>query len=516
MINNSRSCSRTAPIQSGSLTGSCSCDSHRQSRGPEGTGFDSVHGITVKLLLSLAIVLASPVSAQSDPPNILVIGIDDLRPELNCYGATHIHSPNIDRLAERGALFERAYAQYAICGPSRSSMFTGLRPDTIEAYNNKAHFRDHLPDVLSLPEFFKNNGYATYGFGKILHNTHRDPQSWTEPQFYIKEHQYASTGYESKQAGIDGIHESNKRLPLFEGPDVENTAYRDGIANVAAIETLESAAKADRPFFLFVGYHKPHTPFNAPKKYWDLYDPQSLPLAPNPLPPLDSPNFALSTSRYLRSFAGMPENGPFPEDLARKTRHAYFACISYVDALVGDLVDALEETGQSENTIIALWSDHGYQLGDHGMWSKHSNFETSTKIPFIIVDPRASNTQRRIHARIELIDLFPTLAELAGLEAPIGLDGKSLVSIMNDPSRQSEANTVAFSQFHRAGNRGYSIRTRDFRYTEWRNATTKRVVARELYDHRTDPNESRNVARRIEYRADLNQVQKQLQKQWPR
>ncbi len=455
-------------------------------------------------------------AALADLPNILIIGIDDLRPELNCYGATHIHSPNIDRLAERGTLFEHAYAQYAICGPSRSSMFTGLRPDSIKAYNNRTHFRDNRPNAESLPEYFRNRGYCTYGFGKVLHNTHRDAQSWTEPQHYLFEKQYASPDYRDKRPGIDGIHESNKLIPLFEAPDVDDDAYRDGETNQAAIAKLKSVVKSDTPFLLFIGYHKPHTPFNAPKKYWDLYDPHSLPLAPNPYSPQGAPEYALSPWNYVRSFRDMPTEGPLPESLARQTRQAYFACVSYIDSLIGELIATLEETNEADNTIIALWSDHGYQLGDHGMWCKHTNFETSTRIPFIIVDPRKGYHGQRTHARVELIDMYPTLAELAGFENPDNIDGKSLVSLVEDPYAWDKEDTVAFSQFNRAGNHGFSVRTHDFRYTEWRSAETGDTISFELYDHRTDPNENVNIAYSPEQVDHLTYVQSRLYERWPR
>jgi len=448
-------------------------------------------------------------------PNILIIGIDDLRPELNCYGATHIHSPNIDRLAERGTLFNHAYAQYAVCGPSRSSMFTSLRPDSTKAYNNKTHFRDNQPKAESLPEFFKNRGYSTYGFGKVLHNTHRDAQSWSEPQHYLVEKQYASPDYKDKRAGIDGIHESNKLVPLFEAPDVDDDAYRDGETNLFAIAKLKSAAKSEVPFLLFVGYHKPHTPFNAPKKYWDLYDPETLPLASNPYPPRGAPEFAVSPWNYVRSFGGMPAEGPLSEALARQTLQAYFACVSYIDSLIGELLAALEETGEADNTIIALWSDHGYQLGDHGMWCKHTNFETSTRIPFIVVDPREKDHGQRTHARVELIDMYPTLVDLAGFDSPPRIEGKSLVPLMVDPRAWDNQDTVAFSQFHRSGNRGYSVRTQNFRYTEWCSTNTGTIVAQELYDHRSDPQENLNVANSPEREEQLRYAQSRLHQQWP-
>ena len=211
----------------------------------------------------------------------------------------------------------------------------------------------------------------------------------------------------------------------------------------------------------------------------------------------------------------MPDAGPFPEPIARKTLHAYFACISYIDSLVGDLIAALEETGEADNTIIALWSDHGYQLGDHGMWCKHTNFETSTRIPFILVDPRGHRQGQRASARVELIDMYPTLTDLAGLKLPTDLEGKSLAPLLLNPKKWDQQDTVGFSQFNRAGNQGYSVRTKDFRYTEWRNAKTQKIVAQELYDHRNDPQENINVAENPERKHELQYVQKRLQKQWP-
>ncbi len=451
----------------------------------------------------------------AERPNVLIIGIDDLRPELNCYGASHIHSPNIDRLAERGSLFTRAYCQYAICGPSRSSLFTGLRPDTIQAYNNKTHFRDTRPDTVSLPEHFKNHGYATYGFGKVLHNTHRDDQSWSQPQHYILGKQYASLGLEQMKAGIDGVHASNKQLPLFEGPDVDDDAYRDGVTNRAAIRTLRTAARSDQPFLLFMGYHKPHTPFNAPKRYWDLYDPKTLPLADNPFAPRGSPEFAVSPWRYVRSFQGMPEEGPLPEPLARHVRHAYFACISYIDALIGELLSALDDTGEADNTVIALFSDHGYQLGEHGMWCKHSNFETSTHIPFLIIDPRSESKGITVDQPVELIDLYPTLADIADIPSAKDVDGKSLADLVRSPNRAKIRDTVAYSQYHRAGNRGLSVRSQRFRYTEWRDTKSGEIVAQELYDHRIDPQENINVAFSPEQSDAMNKMRERLYKLWP-
>ncbi len=441
----------------------------------------------------------------AERPNILIIAVDDLRPELNCYGAEHIHSPYIDRLAEQGMLFQNAYCQYALCGPSRTSLFTGLRPDTLGAYGNSAHFRNQLPEHISLPQYFKEHGYATYGFGKILHNTQRDEVSWTEPQWYMKEYQYANAPYKDKQALIDGIHPENREVPLWERAEVGDEAYRDGLANMAAIEKLREIAQDEQPFLLFVGYHKPHTPFNAPAKYWDLYDAETLPMAPSPERPEGSPDYAWYDSSYVRSFKDMPESVVLSEEQARTIRHAYFACVSYIDQLVGDLLEALEVTGEADNTVIALFSDHGYQLGDHGMWSKHTNFETSTRIPFILYDPRIDNSGETT-ARVELIDLYPTLLELAGLSAYAPLEGRSLKPLLKDETAWDDRNSLAYSQFRRGGYHGYSVRSERFRYTEWRNRDTGEVSTIELYDHSIDPHESKNRASEEKYEAHITRM----------
>ncbi len=405
-------------------------------------------------------------SSAAAPPNFLVIAIDDLRPDLGTYGAKHMHTPHIDALAERGVVFERAYAQYALCGPSRNSIFTGARPDTTRVHRNSSHFRAALPGIVSMPELFKNNGYQTRGLGKILHNNQDDPQSWSEPFFFITAKQYASKRYRKRKVGIDGIHDSNRELPLWEGPDVPDETYRDGVIRREAVKTMRRFARDERPFFLMAGFHKPHTPFVAPKKYWDLYDRASLPLATNPFAPRGAPPYALSAWRYVRSFKGIPPEGPLDEPLARVVRHAYFAAVSYIDTQVGMLIAELERLGRADDTVVVLWSDHGYQLGDHGMWSKHTNYETATRVPLIVSDPHA-------------------------------LDGED---------------TAAYSQFSRAGKKGVSVRSERYRYVEWRDAASGVVDATELYDHQTDPFENHNIAEG----ADTAALEARLAEVWLR
>jgi len=463
-------------------------------------------------MLRLTALALTALACSAAPPNFLVIAVDDLRPELGAYGARHMVTPHIDRLAERGVVFERAYAQVALCGPSRNSIFSGARPDTTRVYRNSSHFRDALPDIRSLPELFKQNGYQTRGLGKILHNNQDDARSWTEPFFFITEKQYASEELRERKVGIDGIHASNRELPLWEAADVPDEAYRDGVIREEAVRTMRRFAEGDKPFFLMAGFHKPHTPFVAPRKYWDLYDRASLPLASNPWAPRGAPPFALTNWRYVRSFRDMPEEGPLGEPLARVVRHAYFAAVSYIDEQVGALIAELERLGLAENTVVVLLSDHGYQLGDHGMWSKHTNYETSTRVPLIVSDPRRRASAGRSRARVELIDLYPTLAEAAGLAIPEHVEGESLMPLLEDPGALDGEDTAAYSQFIRGGKKGVSVRTERYRYVEWRDLATGEVAARELYDHRNDPEENENVAGG----SETTELEARLAEVWPK
>ncbi len=465
-------------------------------------------------LLAAILPAVMPATVRAaERPNVLIIAIDDLRDYLGCYGADFVKSPHIDALAARGTLFERAYCQMALCGPSRSSAFSGLRPDSLRAFGNKTHFRAHWPNLVSLPQHFKQNGYRTKGIGKVLHNTHTDPASWTEPFVYPVDPQYAAKENLGRRALIDGLHPENKANPLFEAPDVPDEAYRDGLSAREARESLRAFAGDKRPFVLFVGFHKPHSPFNAPKRYWDLYERATVPLAPNMFPPRGSPPFASKNSVYLGSFKDMPDDGKFRGELAREVTHAYLACVSYIDALVGGVFATLDEFGLAENTVIALWSDHGYQLGHHDMWCKHSNFETSARIPFILLDPRKAGGVR-IQAPVELVDLYPTLADLAGLPAPPHTQGRSLAPAMRDPAAFERFDSVAFTQFNRAGWRGRSLRTKRFRFTEWFNVR-KGETLHELYDHESDPLENINRAADPEYVDALKQLKERLRKEWP-
>ena len=439
-----------------------------------------------------------------DLPNILFIIADDLRPNLGAYGDEIAVTPHLDKLAEESLVFNRAYCQKAVCWPSRNSFFSGLMPASLgKKTNSKNTFRSEHPEIVALPQLFKDHGYYTRGFGKILHNGQDDPVSWSEPYFEPEPLHYAAEENLGKHPIINRAVPENRVNPLFESADVEDEAYEDGLTSAAAREAIREAANRNDPFFMMVGFHKPHTPFNAPKQYWDLYDRNRIPLAEYPNPPIDVPEkYSIHPWRYFRSFKDMPEEGSMPDGLAREIKHAYYACISYVDALVGGLLEELEATGQRDNTIIVFTSDHGYQLGDHSLWSKHTNFELATRVPLFVSLPNSMSKGNSTEALVELVDLFPTLAEWCGLPQPDHLEGKSFVSVLREPSTTTRIN--AYSEFSRNGARGRSIRTDRFRYVEWRDQKSDTAAARELYDHMNDPGENVNVAGRREFAEIVN------------
>jgi len=458
---------------------------------------------------ALILLWANSVWAE-DRPNVLFLIADDLRNELGCYGSEIAITPNLDVLAASGMRFDRAYCQKAVCWPSRNSLLSGLLPENLGKANSELTFRASHPDLVSLPQLFKNHGYHTASFGKILHNGQDDPASWSQPHYDPPPLHYALPENRDKHPIINRAVEENNRNPLYESADVPDEAYEDGLTTKAAIEALGNLASKDQPFFLMVGFHKPHSPFVAPKRDWDLYDPKSIP-PPFPLGRArGAPDkFVFHPSRYIRSFGEFPDTGPIPEEKARTVRHAYLACVSYIDRLTGDILAALEATGQRENTLIVFTSDHGYHLGDHGLWSKHTTYELATRVPLLFAGPgvrKDSSTSELV----ELLDLFPTLAETARLPRPSHLEGRSFAKTLADPEHPARA--VAFSEFSRGGARGLSVRSPHYRYTEWRNLRDGSVMARELYDHANDPAESRNLAEDSDSAGALAEMKERLKK----
>lgn len=448
-------------------------------------------------------------AAQGAKPNILFIAVDDLRPELNCFGRTYIHSPNIDRIAKMGMAFERAYCQQAVCSPSRSSLMTGTRPDSTKVWDLVTHFRDAEPNVVTLPEHFKKNGYFVQGMGKIYHPGFDDPQSWSTPWQTPKAPTYA-------KVATPGVEDEDKPKaktgPAFEAGDVADNFYKDGMVADLAVETLKSIGKK-APFFLGVGFAKPHLPFVSPKKYWELYDPATIKLAPNPYHAEDSPEYALTNSNELRNYFGVPTKGAIPGDLARQLKHGYFAAVSYTDAQIGKVLEELDRQGLTKNTIIVLWGDHGWKLGEHGEWAKHSNVENDTNAPLLMAAPGMKAAGKHSRALVEFVDIYPTLAELAGLPLPSHLEGWSFKPLLDNPSLPWKA--AAFSQYPRGKRMGYSMRTDRYRMTVWvQRDNHDQIEFTELYDHQQDPQENTNIANRPANAALVKQLMVQWKAGW--
>jgi len=481
------------------------------------------------VLLSLAAILAPATSRASHaaakapkPVNVLFIAVDDLRPELGCYGNQRVKSPNIDRLARRGVVFNRAYCQQAVCSPSRTSLLTGLRPDSTKVYDLETHFRDTVPDVVTLPQHFKNHGYHAVGMGKIFHGGLNDDLSWSEPWrrppgsgYQLEENRALIRRKlaEAKKRGLKGKRLSRAaRGPATEMADVPDNAYPDGACADMAIETLRRVK--DKPFFLAAGFLKPHLPFNAPKKYWDLYKREEIRLADNPFAPKGAPPFALTSFGELRNYDDMPQTGPVSDDDARRLIHGYLACVSYTDAQIGRILDELDRLGLADKTAIVLWGDHGWKLGEHGSWCKHTNFELDARVPMIFAAPGVAGAGKSTNALAEFVDIYPTLCDLAGLPLPGHLEGTSLAPVLDDVEKSVK--TAAFGQYPRSHDRrslmGYSMRTDRWRYIEWIDRKSRDVVARELYDHQNDPAENENVADKKENESLVERLSRQLAK----
>ncbi len=511
-------------------------------------------------------------AADTKKPNVLFLVVDDLRPELGCYSKDYIKSPNIDGLAKSGMVFNRAYCQQAVCSPSRSSVMTGTRPDTTKVWDLVTSFRDALPDVVTLGQQFKANGYFVQGMGKIYHGGLDDAPTWSVPWQEPKAPVYAlaadaalvgvnvqpvdedgkgnkgasadayslpktnavsadvsageKTGKKAKKngkkgkakagvtadattgaaaaAGGDG-GKANSRGPIYECADVPDNTFTDGKTADLAVKTLDEMSKKSQPFFLAVGFHKPHLPWVAPKKYWDMYDPAKIDLAPNQFLPKDAPDYAvLPNDGEVRAYKGVPPSGEIPADVQHKLKQAYFASTSYTDALVGQVLAELDRLHLRDNTIVVLWGDHGWKLGEHMAWGKHSNVENDVNAPLIFSAPGMKAAGAHSDALVEFVDIYPTLCDLAGIPKPGHLEGTSVKPLLDDPKLPWKS--AAFSQYPRnAGHTGagklmgYTMCTDRYRLTVWvSNTDHSKVDATELYDHQTDPQENYNIAKKPE------------------
>lgn len=472
------------------------------------------------IFLSALLAVSTGCREETEKPNVLFIAVDDLRPELGCYGNTLIKSPNIDRLAAEGLAFNRAYCQQAICMASRASIMSGYRPDTLNIYNCEA-VNDLAPGVLTLNRHFENNGYQIWASGKIYHHgtdrslqfgdNHHEPKTNEAGRGYLSEkalkivEEYDAWYRENMNEPAGG------RGPAYESPDVEDNAYHDGMMTDMAIGQLREYKSDGEPFFMAVGYKKPHLPFSAPKRYWDLYNANEIAMADNPYMPEDVSRFFNYNFGELRNYYGIPKGEELlPDTLSRILKHGYYASVSYIDAQIGRLLDALKENGLDRNTIVILWGDHGWKLGEHGMWCKHTLFELDNHVPLIIKTPGQSPAQKNSEAFVEYVDIYPSLCELAGLEIPGHLQGKSFVPLIGDPDRQWKKGAISVWPLNRNNPEklvmGYSLKTAKYRYTEWIQESTGELLARDLFDHQADPDENISISNNPEKEEIVNEL----------
>ena len=443
--------------------------------------------------------------AGAKKPNVLFIAVDDLRPQLGCYGHKQMISPNIDRLSSEGVTFLRSYCQVPVCGASRASLLTGVRPTANRFLGYNTWAAKDLPGALSLAKHFKNHGYHTISNGKVFHHSNDCRDGWSE------------TPWRPRGPWQNYMLENSKNLarknqrgkgPAYENADVPDSAYFDGMVADKGISDLRRLKNMNRQFFLALGFFKPHLPFNAPKKYWDFYKRDEIDLADNPFRPKGAPDAALHNWGELRAYSGIPKKGRLPESMARALVHGYYACVSYTDAQIGRVLTELENLGLRDNTVVILWGDHGWNLGEHGLWCKHCNFETSLHSPLIVTAPGVKGG-RKSNALTEYLDIYPSLCELCELPLPKHVQGKSFVPLLKNPGRPWKK--AVFSRYFN----GDSVKTDRYRYTEWRRKDGTRY-ARMLYDHKADPFENVNISEKPENKelnAKFSEMLKKIREQ---
>ncbi len=490
-------------------------------------------------------------SAAADRPNVLFICVDDLRPELGCYGNREIKTPHLDEFSKNATIFTQAYCQTAVCAPSRASVMTGYRPDTTRVWDLKGKFRVNMPDVVTMPQHFHKYGYYTVSMGKIFHNHMPDRVSFDEPDLRPKKYmtpdmidREPESFYHDESLKQELVRVRQRRLAKnpnayadgwaygrstesFDAPDNE---FYDGAQTYLALDTLRRLKKKGQPFFLALGYYRPHLPFVAPKKYWDLYDRDGLSMADNPFLPRHSPIMAMNSAYELKGCYDLehvkhPSASKLTEEEARLLKHGYYASVSLVDACIGKLVRGLAQLGLDKNTVVVIWGDHGWKLGEHGSWCKQTNYDIDVRVPLMIRVPGLSTTASRCNRLVELVDLFPTLCDVAGIGIPDDMEGTSFKPLLLDA--ELDWKSAAFSQFHRNprvtpdGRRymGYSIVTLGYHYVEWRywnniEGTAGDIAAIELYDRKADPDENTNIAMLGGNSRTVEQLSRQLKRGW--
>ena len=469
------------------------------------------------LTLTFTLALGALAVEAARPPNVLLILVDDLKPLTAAYGDPLVQTPHLDRLAARGTRFNRAYCNQAVCGPSRYNLMLGSRSTSTGLYTFGRDFRDTLPDAVTLPQFFQQHGYHAESMGKVYHighQTYNDEASWSVPhhsELVIEYVDPASTPADGSLTREEAFFSNargdtpNRELPrgaAWEQPNVTDEAYADGRIAARARARLSQLSLRDQPFFLAVGFARPHLPFSAPRRYWDLYDPATLPLATQRTVPRDAPPFAPKPPfGELNQYTPVPAAPPLDESTERTLVHGYYASVSYVDAQIGKVLDAVDELGLADDTLVVLWGDHGFSLGTHGLWTKHTNYEEANRIPLIFAGPGISRGAAT-GALAETVDIFPTLAALAGLPAPTGpqpIDGADQSPVLRDPASAVKDHVYHAFPRPRPGAPGEwlgrALRNERHRLVLWEPLGGPAAPpVYELYDYVADPAESVNVA----------------------
>lgn len=467
--------------------------------------------IAVLLMICCMSMAAAADRTSPAPRLVLFIMVDDLRPTLGCYDDPLAHTPHMDALANEGVRFERAYVQQALCAPSRMSVLSGLRPETIGIHQIDQSFRSKDQNTQTLPQFMRQVGYTTVSLGKVYHHDDDDADA-----FDINERRYVDRYLDPENIAIHGGEKEKTDKPwktravyrarAWENPDVPDEAYEDHEMTTRAIELIAQAKADAKPVFMAVGYRRPHLPFNAPKRYWDLFNPAAFTLPPGSTPE-GAPNWAMTNWGELRGYHGIPQNGDLSPEQTRDLRHAYYACVSYVDAQVGRLLTAVDEQGLRDQTMIVLWGDHGYKLGEYGDWCKHTNLEIDTRVPLVI---RGPGIHPKVYpAAVEALDIYPTIAEMVGQQPPAHAEGRSLREILTAKRVRVTRPSYAMSVFPKSGHMGYSITDGLFRYTAWFKGDS--LKEEELYDHRNGPLTERNVINDRHYSAIYRRLKQALE-----
>ncbi|MGB2128524.1 MAG: sulfatase [Flavicella sp.] len=457
--------------------------------------------LKIKLYLILVFSFFQGYGQNTSKHNILFIAIDDMRPYLASYGSTQLKTPHLDKLASESIQFENAYCNIAVCGASRASIMTGVRPNQKRFAKYYSTASKDLPGAVSLQGLFKKNGYTTVSYGKIYHNPSDFQEDWSELDDTHEQFDYQSV---ASLEIIKTLPKGRVKGPAFEVADVSDETYSDGITTKKAIKRLKKFKKSKKPFFLAVGYVSPHLPFIQPKKYWDMYSEKDIKLADNPFQPKNSPKQAVHNSPELRGmYTGIPKQGPLPLTLAKNLVHGYYASVSYTDALIGKLICTLEDLGLRENTTIILWGDHGFFLGEHGMWTKHSTLKEAIHVPLLVSSPGV--TPAKTKAMTEYVDIYPSLCELAGVKAPSYLHGTSFVPVLKNPTSQVK------NEIYTRYARGEAVLDADFSYTEFVNKNGVPGACM-LFDMLKDPNQNTDVSKRPTYKDIVKKYRNKLKK----